>query len=278
MVQKNYKKKVGLALSGGAARGLAHLGVLEVLQQEGIPIDMIAGTSAGAVMGAIYASGQDARKMIEQALEASGKKFTPYIDPALPRTGFLKGKKIKDLISGFMGGNISFTDLKIPFACVTTDIYTGEEVVIDSGLVLDALRATISIPGIFTVVKHEGRYLVDGGLTTPVPVNVVKRMGADFIIAVNVNPVVSDRMGKSSQKRLKADKEPTLLQILMQSFYITTYALAQRSLGEADIVIEPHMPHLGAGDFSKAGEMIIHGQHAAREALPEIKRKLGELY
>jgi len=277
MVQKTHKPKIGLALSGGAARGLAHVGVLEVLQKEGIPIDMIAGTSAGAVMGAIYASGQEPRKMIEQALEASGKKFTPYIDPALPRTGFLKGRKIKNLLSGFIGGNISFTDLKIPFACVTTDIYTGEEVVIDSGLVLDALRATISIPGIFTVVKHQGRYLVDGGLTTPVPVNVVKRMGADFIIAVNVNPVVSDRMGKSSQKRHKAHKEPTLLQILMQSFYITTYSLARSSLGEADIVIEPYMPHIGAGDFSKAGEMITRGQHAAREALPEIKRKLAEL-
>jgi NTE family protein len=273
----NRKKKVGLALSGGAARGLAHVGVLDVLQEEGIPIDMIAGTSAGAVMGAVYASGQDTHKMIEHALEAGLKRFTPLIDPSLPRTGFLKGNKITDLLSGYLGGNIRFTDLKIPFACVATDIDTGEEVVINNGLVLDALRATISIPGIFTVVKREGRYLVDGGLTTPVPVNIVKRMGADFIIAVNVNADVSQRMGKSSRKRLKAHKEPNLLQVLMQSFYITTYSLARRSLAEADIVIEPDMPHIGTGDFNKAEEMIARGRQAALEAIPEIKRKLGEL-
>jgi NTE family protein len=271
------KKKVGLALSGGAARGFAHIGVLGVLQQEGIPIDMIAGTSAGAVMGAIYAAGRDTREMIEQAVAASGQKLTLFIDPCLPRTGFLKGRKIKNLLSGFIGGNIKFTDLKIPFACVATDIYTGEEVIMDSGLVLDALRATISIPGIFTVFKHEGRYLVDGGLTTPVPVNVVKQMGADFVIAVNVNHIVSDHIGKASQKRLQAHKEPTLLQILMQSFYITTFSLAHRSLAAADIVIEPYMPHINSGDFSKVEEMIAHGHHAAHEALPEIKRKLSEL-
>jgi len=277
MSPNKRKKKVGLALSGGAARGLAHIGVLDVLQKEGIPIDMIAGTSSGAVMGAVYASGQDTHKMIEHALDASWKRMPPMIDPSFPKTGFIKGTKIKNLLSSFLGGNIRFTDLKIPFACVATDIDTGEEVVINSGSVSDALRATISIPGIFTVVKREGRYLVDGGLTTPVPVNVVRQMGADFIIAVNVNPDVSDRMGKSSQKRLKAHKEPNIFQIMMQSIYITTYSLARSSLGEADIVIEPDMPNIGAGDFQKADEMISRGQQAAREALPEIKRKLAEL-
>jgi NTE family protein len=271
------KKKVGLALSGGAARGFAHVGVLDVLRQEGIPIDMIAGTSSGAVMGAVYAAGRDTREMIENALAASARRLTLYIDPSLPRTGLLKGRKIQELLSGYLGGDISFADLKIPFACVATDINTGEEVVIDRGSVLDALRATISIPGIFTLVKREDRYLVDGGLTTPVPVHVVKQMGADFVIAVNVNADVSQRMGKSSRKRLKLHKEPTLLQILMQSFYITTYSLARHSLEQADIIIEPDMPHVGTGDFSKVEEMIAHGQRAARAALPEINRKLGEL-
>jgi NTE family protein len=268
------KKKVGLALSGGAARGFAHVGVLDVLRQEGIPIDMIAGTSSGAVMGAVYAAGRDTREMIENALAASARRLTLYIDPSLPRTGLLKGRKIQELLSGYLGGDISFADLKIPFACVATDINTGEEVVIDRGSVLDALRATISIPGIFTLVKREDRYLVDGGLTTPVPVHVVKQMGADFVIAVNVNADVSQRMGKSSRKRLKLHKEPTLLQILMQSFYITTYSLARHSLEQADIIIEPDMPHVGTGDFSKVEEMIAHGQRAARAALPEINRKL----
>jgi NTE family protein len=271
------RKKVGLALSGGAARGFAHVGVMRVLQKEGIPIDMIAGTSAGAVMGAAYAWSQDTVRMTKDALEAGWLKRAPLIDPSLPKTGFIKGKKIQDLISNYVGGNIKFSDLKIPFACVATDIDTGEEIVINSGSVPEALRASISIPGIFTVVKHEGRYLVDGGLTTPVPVEVVRNMGADFVIAVNVNPDVADRMGKTSQKRVSAHKEPNIFQIMMQSIYITTYSLARNSLENADIVIEPDIYNIGAGDFSKARELITRGRQAAEEAIPEIKRKLEEL-
>src|SRR4030042_2474090 len=168
MVPNNRKKKVGLALGGGAGRGLSHVGVIDVLQKEGIPIDMIAGTSAGAVMGAVFASGQETVQMIEHALDPHWKKI-PMIDPSFPKTGFIKGRKIKNLLSSFLGGNTKFTDLIIPFACVATDIDTGEEVVINSGSVSDALRASISVPGIFTVVKREGRYLVDGGLTHPGP-------------------------------------------------------------------------------------------------------------
>jgi NTE family protein len=273
----NRKKKIGLALSGGAARGLAHIGVLQVLREENIPIDMIAGTSAGAVMGAVYASGQDINRMIEQALDAGWKRLAPLIDPSFPKTGFIKGRKITRLLSGFVGGNIKFSDLKIPLACVATDIDTGEEVVIDSGSVLEALRASISIPGIFTVVKREGRHLVDGGLTTPVPVRVTRQMGADFIIAVNVNPDISSRMGRTGQKRVEAHKEPNIFQIMIQSIYITTNAMARHSLEEADIIIEPDLTNIGAGDFQKAGELIIQGQQAAREAMPELKRKLGEI-
>lgn len=272
----NSKRKIGLALSGGVARGLAHIGVMQVLREEGIPIDIIAGTSAGAVMGAVYASGQDINKMIEQALDAGWKRLAPLIDPSFPKTGFIKGRKITTLLSTFVGGNIRFSDLKIPFACVATDIDTGEEVVIKSGLVLEALRASISIPGIFTVVRREGRHLVDGGLTTPVPVKVVRQMGADFIIAVNVNPDISNRIGKASQKRIEAHKEPNIFQVIMQSIYITTYSLARNNLMDADIVIEPDLLHIGAGDFQRAGELISQGQQAAQTAIPEIKRKLGE--
>ncbi len=273
----NRKKKIGLALSSGAARGLAHVGVLQVLQEEGITIDIIAGTSAGAVMGAVYASGQDTSRMIEHALDADWKKMAPLIDPSFPKTGFIKGKKITRLLSGFLGGDIEFSALRIPFACVATDINTGEEIVIDSGRVLEALRASISIPGIFTVVKREGRHLVDGGLTTPVPVNVVRRMGADFVIAVNVNPDVSVRMGESGQKRARAHKDPNIFQVMIQSVYITTYSLAQGNLKAADVIIEPDLSNIGAGDFHKAAELIKHGQEAARKAIPEIKKKLEKL-
>ncbi len=271
---ESHRKKVGLALSGGAARGFAHVGVLRVLQKEGIPIDMIAGTSSGAIMGAAYAWSQDTVRMTKDALDAGWKKKAPLIDPSIPKTGFIKGKKIQDLVSGYVGGNIKFSDLKIPFACVATDIDTGEEIVINDGSVPEALRASISIPGIFTLVKHEGRYLVDGGLTTPVPVEVVRNMGADFIIAVNVNPDVADRMGKTIQERVEARKEPNIFQIIMQSIYITTYSLARTSLENADIVIEPDLSNIGAVDFNKARELITRGRRAAQDAIPEIKRKL----
>ncbi len=270
----NNKKKVGLALSGGGARGLAHIGVLDVLHQAGIPIDLIAGTSAGAIMGAVYASRLDTEKMLEYALDPAWKKFTPMVDPTVEKSGFLKGRKIKNLLTGFIGGDLKFTDLKIPFACVATDIDTGEEVVINNGPVIDAVRASISIPGIFTVVRREGRYLVDGGLTTPVPINVVRHMGADFIIAVNVNPDVSQRMSKTSTQRAKARREPNIFQILMQSFYITTYSLARSCMLEADITIEPDLGHTTFSDFRLAKEFIDYGREAAEEALPEIKRRI----
>ena len=274
---RSKRKKVGLALSGGGARGLAHVGVISVLHKEGIPIDMIAGTSSGAIMGAVYALNQDTDKMKEYALDPGWKKRALMIDPSFPKTGFIKGKKIETLLHSFLGGDIEFKDLKIPFACVATDIHTGEEIVINSGSVTKALRASISIPGIFTLVKREGRYLVDGGLTTPVPVEVVRQMGADFIIAVNVNPDVSGRMEKTASRPKRIQKSPNIFQVLIQSIYITTYSRAKSSLENADIVIEPDTADISAGDFRKTPELLILGELAAGEAIPEIKRKLAEI-
>jgi NTE family protein len=270
---KLHGKKIGLALSGGAARGLAHIGVLEVLQKEGVPIDIIAGTSAGAVIGAIYAWNQDISRIKKHALEATWKDLT-LIDPSLFKSGLIKGKKIQTLLTSYIGGNKKFSDLKINFACVATDIDTGEEVVIDSGSVPEAVRASISIPGIFALVKREGRYLVDGGLTTPVPVNVVRRMGADFVIAVNVTPDVNTRMKKPEKK---PEKGPNIFQVMLQSIYITTYSLSRNNLEDADIIIEPDLANIGAGDFQKARELIIRGTQAAQKVIPEIKSKIASL-
>ncbi len=268
------RKKIGLALGSGAARGLAHIGALEVLGKEGIPIDMIAGTSAGAAVGALYAQGKDVSQIKELALNMGWKKLAPLIDLSLPKTGFIKGRKIKDLLALIVGGDIKFSDLKIPLACVATDIDTGEEVVIDSGSVLEAVRATISIPAIFTLVKWKGRYLVDGGLVNPVPVSVVKRMGADFIIAVNVIPDAADRAHQVDKENYK---EPNIINIIMQAIYIGSYSLVRSSLEEADIVIEPNVAHVGSGDFHHAQECILQGELAAQASIPEIKRKLGNL-
>jgi NTE family protein len=271
------KYRVGLALSGGAARGIAHVGVLDVLNKAGIPIDMIAGTSAGAIVGAMYASNLRTDLMLEYSLDPTWKTFNIMGDPTLGRSGFLKGHKIEKLISGFLGGDPDFDDLKIPFSAVATDIDTGEEIIINHGKVMDAIRASISLPGIFTVVKRGDRFLVDGGLTTPVPIHVVKEMGADFVIAVCVSPGVSRRINDSHKMRTPAHKEPNIFQILMQSFYITTWTLAHTSLRSADVVIEPEIDHISSSDFKLADELVEQGHIAAEKALPEIRKKLAAL-
>ena len=204
------RKKIGLALGGGAARGLAHIGVLEVLQKEGIHIDMVAGTSAGAIVGALYAQGKDASQIKSLAQEFGSRKPVAFVDPYLHKSGFIRGKKIQDLLATYIGG-IRFSDMRIPFACVATDIETGEEVVIDQGSVPEAVRASISIPGIFAVARWKGRYLVDGGVVNPVPVNVLKRMGASFIIAVNVIPEVLEGVQRLTEEQKDNVREPDII-------------------------------------------------------------------
>jgi len=267
------ERKIGLALGGGAARGLAHIGVLEVLGEEGIPVDMIAGTSAGAAVGALYAQGKNADQIKELAEGVGWKKLTSIMDLALPKTGFIQGKKIKGLLKSVIG-DVRFADLALPLACVATDIDTGEEVVIQQGSVLEGVRASISIPVIFTVVEWNGRYLVDGGLVNPVPVNVLRQMGADFVIAVNVIPDVEERINRVNGEKTGDAKEPNIFSVLMQSLYIATYSLVRHSLGDADIVIEPQMPNVGYGDFSQAAECILQGRLAAQSAVIELKRQL----
>jgi len=268
------KGKVGLALSAGAARGLAHVGVLEVLEREDIPIDMIAGTSAGAAIGALYAQGKDASLIKNLALDLSRKRLVSVVDLTLPKSGFVGGKKIKDWLELIIGGDLKFSDLKIPLACVATDIMTGEEVVIDQGSVLEGVRASISIPGIFTVVKWKGRYLVDGGLVNPVPVSVLKRMGAGFVLAVNVIPDIRDRTRYGGKEGVKAFKEPNIISVIMQSIYIGTYSLSKASLESADVAIQPQVAHIGPTNFGQAQECIELGEAAAKASMPEIKRKL----
>jgi len=261
-------KKVGLALGGGAARGLAHIGVLEVLEKEGIPVDMIAGTSAGAAVGALYAQGNSAARVKELALDTGWRRLVSLIDLALPRSGFIEGTKIKNLLRSIMG-DINFSQLKIPLSCVATDIRSGEEVVISDGPVLEAVRASISIPVIFTAVKRGDRYLVDGGLVNPVPVSTVRKMGAELVIAVNVIPPMGVRL-----QLAKETKPPGIFQSMLHSFYIATYSLVRSNLAGADIVIEPKLPHIGYGDFHRISDSIAQGEIAAQELIEQIKQKL----
>ena len=268
------EKKIGLALGSGAARGLAHIGVLEALEKEGIPIDVIAGTSVGAFVGVLYAQGKDASLIKNLVQDLSWKRLASMVDLTLPKTGFIGGKKIKDQLELIFGSDLKFSDLRMPLACVATDIMTGEEVVLDQGSVLEGVRASISVPGIFTVVKWRDRYLVDGGLVNPVPVSVLKRMGADFIIAVNVIPDIRARTRPRNKKQTAAVKEPNIISVIMQSIYIGTHALAKASLEDADVVIQPQVTHIGWGDFHRASECILQGELAAQSVIPVIRREL----
>jgi len=198
--------KFGLALGGGSARGLAHVGVIQVLEAYHIPIDIIAGTSIGSVVGSLYAAGASINQLEEAALSMKKSKTLSLIDLALPHSGLISGKRIEEMLSDLALEDKTFDDLKIPFATVATDVESGAEVILNQGKIIDAVRASISIPGIFTPVKYQDYYLVDGGVVNPVPVDVVQKMGADIIIAVSlarINPYTTVLMIDKETGHLK---------------------------------------------------------------------------
>ncbi len=258
------RKKVGLALGGGAARGLAHIGVLEVLEKEGIPIDMIAGTSMGAIIGGVYAKTRNAKAMRPVAIAFGLRKIRYFSDFTVPRTGIIKGRRIENELKRVIGSDTEFHDLHIPFSCVAVDIDNGEEVVIKDGKVWEAVRASSSIPVIFALAKWRGRNLVDGGLMNPVPTKTVRDMGADFVISVNVLPYKSQ-----NDKR-----EPTIFSIMLKAFYILDSKFIETAISTADVVIEPDLVHIAFTDFQRANECIEKGAAATKSIIPEIKKKL----
>jgi NTE family protein len=273
------RKRVGLALGGGAARGLAHIGVLEILEKESIPIDLVAGTSAGAVVGSLYASGMSAARMKEVARSFDWFKRRSMVDLALPRTGFISGERLTREIIKLMGGDLTFADLKKPFACVACDVLSGEEAVMTSGSVAEAVHASMSIPVVFQAVERKGRYMVDGGLVNQVPVNVASAMGADYIIAVNVVPRHAAKLKTHLTERddtTSADPpRPNLVSVMLNVIDIANSCRIESSLQGADTVIEPDMLQIGAADFQKADQAILQGEMAAVDAVPKIKRDLG---
>jgi NTE family protein len=273
------KRKIGLALGGGSARGMAHIGVLEILDKENIPIDLVTGTSAGALIGAMYASGMSGVQIRELMLGFDWRRRSHLVDLALPRTGFIAGDKLVRELQKIMGGDIKFSELKKPFACVACDAITGEEAVMTRGSVIDAVRASISLPVIFEAVRRKGRYLIDGGLVNQVPVNVAKAMGADYVIAVNVVPrhihKVKSRMVDKS-KAEAAGPRPNIFSILFNIIDIANTCRIESSLEGADIVIEPRTLQIGPADFHKAELCILHGEMAAIDAVLKIKRELAK--
>lgn len=195
-------KKIGLALGSGSARGWAHIGVIQALTEAGIKVDYVAGTSIGALVGAVFASGNIAT-LKEVALQLDWKQIIYFFDVVFPRAGLIDGKKVTDFIRSHVKGE-NIEELHLPFCAVSTDLITGNEVVIREGDVIEAIRASISIPGIFTPVRKDEMILVDGGLVNPVPVSVVKNMGADFVIAIDLNHDLVGQRGlkKNSDSKL----------------------------------------------------------------------------
>ena len=282
--------KIGLALGGGGARGLAHIGVLKVLQEENIPVEAIAGTSIGSLIGGAYSLCPDARALKKKMLPlvrreelARLENSSPYPSPGAPAkkltfptriASFLKElyiynlqaakkslmgtddiyKLIKDLV-----GESTFEQAEIPFAAVATDLEKGEEVILKQGRMAKAIMASCTLPGVFPPFELGGRLLVDGGVVSSVPVEVNRRQGVNLVIAVNLEKTVMRREFRHG------------LDILFQADDIRVHELNRLKLAAADIVIEPKVGDIGWTQFSRARECVRKGEKAARAAVPEIQ-------
>jgi len=266
------RKKVGLALSSGAAWGLAHIGVLAELAKGGVPVDMITGTSMGAIVGSFYATGKNPDEIAEAARAFSRRRILSLADFDLPTRGLIKGGKLRNWLKSVIGDR-HFDELNLPFACLSTDINTGEAVVLREGLVAPAVAASASIPGLFTPVRRDGRYLVDGWLVEPLPVALLREMGADFIIAVSVMPYLGGR--GDGEAAVDKSRPPTLIGSLIRMMYIMGCQAAWAAVAQADVMITPSLTGIRPDSFDRLPDCIRSGMRAAREAVPEIKARLG---
>ncbi|HOO71194.1 MAG TPA: patatin-like phospholipase family protein [Spirochaetota bacterium] len=201
--------RVGLALGSGGAKGMAHIGVIEYLQEMGIPIDMIAGSSIGAVIGALYCSGGLA-SFKNDLIKMSRKDLLGYFDPVFPTSGLLAGKEMMSLLFNYIPENTRIENFSIPLAVLATDYNTGRSVIFRSGNVHEAIRASISIPGVFTPVRFRSTHLIDGGVAAPLPVNVIRGMGAGLTIAVNLHPSIEKRKWNRNIKSAVKNKGITV--------------------------------------------------------------------
>ncbi|MDR2215333.1 MAG: patatin-like phospholipase family protein [Nevskiaceae bacterium] len=253
--------KIGLALGGGAVRGFAHVGAIKMLEANGIKAVAVAGTSAGSVAGAMYASGMDPFQMQQQALALDESRIR---DVRLFSGGLVEGKALEDYINAQVGQR-RIEQMKIPLAVVATRLDTGERTVFTRGDTGLAVRASSSVPGVFEPTKINGRSYVDGGVVSPVPVDAARQLGADVVIAIDV----SGRAGGN---------EPTgMLGIVSQSITIMGQTLGKQELARADVVIRPQIDEIGLTSFEQRSNAIIEGERAALAAMPQIRAKIAEI-
>ena len=252
-------KKIGLALGSGAARGLAHIGVLKVLERNNIPIDYISGSSIGAVVGAMYAASRNVAELEKIITTADWRLFLSLIDPVTPGA-LIKGDKIKKFLADYLG-EATFSDLKIPLVIAATDFQTGEPILITKGDLLQAIMASSAVPMVFKQVKIDGRVLADGGLSMPIPIGPLKKMGADKVIAVNLD---GDYFSKSKSNF-------SLGESAMQMIKLLRFHLSARDAAESDVVIVPEVGEVMGYSFNIGQKAIDAGERAAQKVLPQIK-------
>jgi len=265
---ENETKKIGLALGSGGSKGLVHIGIIKAMERENIPIDIIAGSSIGSFIGALYAAHKDIGLIEDLALNNFSKWSGITLFDFTGRGGVIKGRKIERMMGGWLKG-VGFGKLKIPFGAVATDLDTGEEVDLLSGDLVHAVRASASIPSFFQPVKIGDRWLIDGALSNPVPDDLAKRMGADTVISINLD---SNKFnGKNSDKKMSLTKVST------RSFSIMRFHLARYSITNTDILIEPDLGEMrGLVGWKQlfnrrdVMKLIEIGEQSVAKVLPEI--------
>jgi NTE family protein len=256
------KIMIGLALGGGAARGFAHIGVIKALESQGIIADIVVGTSAGSVVGALYAAGNSGFALQKMALEMDEAAISDWALPLFARTsGVLKGNALQNYVNTAVN-NAPIEKLKIPFGAVATDLSSGLPILFRLGNTGMAVRASAAVPGVFQPVEIGKNRYVDGGLVAPVPVRFAREMGADIVIAVNISSQTDKQVALSS------------LEVLMQTFSIMGQRINQFELKDADIVIEPSLGAMRGNDFNGRHLAILAGEQATFAVMPQIKQKI----
>ncbi len=253
------RPRIGLALGGGAARGLAHLGVLKVLIEEKIPIDFIAGVSVGSIVAAGFAAGLSIDQLIQQAESVTWKHLGRW---SLSLKGFNRNDRMADWLESILPVS-TFEELEIPLRVLATDLRTGRTVVLESGPLFPAIRASCAIPGLYVPVEVNDYLLADGYLTCNLPVQQVREMGADIVVASAIGLEVSDQVNLNN-----------IYQILLRSFSIMSSSVQSNSLPEADILIQPLIENFLWTDLEALSGLIEVGEGAAREQLDHLRKAL----
>ena len=250
--------KIGLALGGGAAKGFAHIGVIKMLEASGIHPDVVAGTSAGSVVGALYASGMDAFALQQAAF---GLDETKIRDVRLFSGGLVQGQALQDYVNQLVHRQ-PIEQLKIPFVAVATELETGKRMLFVRGNTGRGVRASSSIPGVFEPVEINGRHYVDGGVVSPIPVDAARQLGADFVIAVDISSAPDGRNPQG------------MVNIVGASLGIMGRQLAAQESARADVVIRPDLRGIGSTDFEQKHQAILAGEKATLAAMPTIRARL----